>query len=388
MNLGFGLVWCLTAAGMAKLLAIGENVVHGYGWSRGALQRVRATHNLLLVAYPLVTLFGLGVSGPRLMWQNDWSTLPVWGALWLTVGLIGAVALLASTIRHLTYRPPSCETSSTSEIIDIAARTNAPLIGSGRAKWLARLPGNEQFTLEVQRRTYRLPRLPAAWDGLSLAHFSDCHFRGPVTREYFVEVMRQIEALQADMILFTGDLLDAKACLGWLPETFGRLSAPLGCWFVLGNHDWYVGIEPEIRLALGEAGWTDVAGRVHGLERDGAPLVLCGNERPWMGQPPDLAEVDPAAFRILLSHGPDQITWARANNIDLMLAGHTHGGQIRLPIIGPVYSPSRFSCRYASGVFHVPPTLMSVTRGVSGREPIRYNCRPEITKITLHCGQD
>ena len=66
-----------------------------------------------------------------------------------------------------------------------------------------------------------------------------------------------------------------------------------------------------------------------------------------------------------------------------MLAGHTHGGQIRLPLLGPVYSPSRFGCRFASGAFWLEPTLMYVSRGLSGREPIRYLCVPELTKLVL-----
>ena len=66
-----------------------------------------------------------------------------------------------------------------------------------------------------------------------------------------------------------------------------------------------------------------------------------------------------------------------------MLAGHTHGGQIRLPIIGPIVAPSHFGVKYASGVFYESPTLVHVSRGVSGLDPIRINCPPEVTKITL-----
>ena len=90
-------------------------------------------------------------------------------------------------------------------------------------------------------------------------------------------------------------------------------------------------------------------------------------------------EYMPKAVRLMM----DRVNWARENNIRLMLAGHTHGGQIQLPILGPVYSPSRFGCRFASGVFWLDPTLMYVSRGISGKEPIRYNCRPEVTQLKL-----
>jgi predicted MPP superfamily phosphohydrolase len=86
---------------------------------------------------------------------------------------------------------------------------------------------------------------------------------------------------------------------------------------------------------------------------------------------------------LLLSHTPDNIHWARTNNIDLMLAGHTHGGQWRFPVLGSVFVPSRYSRKYDCGVFWEPPTFLHVTRGISGREPLRWNCRPEVTWLML-----
>ncbi|HTI52000.1 MAG TPA: metallophosphoesterase, partial [Planctomycetaceae bacterium] len=73
----------------------------------------------------------------------------------------------------------------------------------------------------------------------------------------------------------------------------------------------------------------------------------------------------------------------RRHQIDLMLAGHNHGGQVRLPFFGPVYSPSAFGTHYASGVFWEPPTLLYVSRGIAGRHPLRWNCRPELTRLIL-----
>lgn len=357
--------------------------MHGGGWRRPFLQRIRSVHNALLFGYPILILAGLGLTGPRLLWMQNWSHVPIWGWAALALGAIGLGFLVASTVRHWRYRPPACEVLVRSQVLDIRSQTAAPLIGEGRAKWLARLPFNQQFTLEVQEKTYLQPQLPAAWDGLSIVHFSDTHFRGPVTRAYFEQAMAAVQEQQGDIIAFTGDLLDRRDCLEWVPETLGKLSAPLGCYFVLGNHDWYLGNEAAIRETLTQAGWKDLAGRVVELRRGADVLTLCGNERPWMGTLPDLSSVPADAYRILLSHGPDQIRWAQRNGMHLMLAGHTHGGQIQLPVLGPVYSPSLYSCRYASGVFWEPPTLMSVTRGISGREPIRYNCRPEVTRLVL-----
>ncbi|MBC7856123.1 MAG: hypothetical protein IAF94_22055 [Pirellulaceae bacterium] len=86
---------------------------------------------------------------------------------------------------------------------------------------------------------------------------------------------------------------------------------------------------------------------------------------------------------MLLSHSPDQLPWARANNFDLMLAGHTHGGQIRLPLIGALISPSKFGFRYAGGLYFEEPTLLHVSRGLCGDHPIRLNCPPELPLLKL-----
>jgi len=383
MNGVFLAAWFVASAGVAKMLAIAENGIHGFGLRRSVLQRIRTAHNVLLFSYPLWLFGSLGLTGPRLLWNDSWATVGPFGWAALIVGWVGFAVLVVKTIRYQLNRPPACEVDRQVRIVDIEARYPDEVVGDGRAKWVARLPRNQQFTLEVNEKTFVLPRLSKAWDGLSVVHFSDVHFRGPVTRRYFEAVTDEALSLNGDLIAFTGDLLDQKSCLDWVPSTLGRLSASLGCYFVLGNHDWYLGIDTDIRATLQQFGWTDVAGRVVSLTRNDSQLDLCGTERPWMGVVPDLSRCDAAAFKLLLSHGPDQIRWAQRHGIDLMLAGHTHGGQIRLPILGPVYSPSIHDTRYASGEFWEPPTLLHVTRGLSGREPIRYNCRPELTKLIL-----
>ena len=117
----------------------------------------------------------------------------------------------------------------------------------------------------------------------------------------------------------------------------------------------------------------------------GTEVLIAGNEFPWFPRPADadLAGLGQVSYAILLSHSPDQLPWARAHGFHLMLAGHTHGGQIRFPIVGPVVCPSRFGVRYASGMFDEPPTLMHVSRGLSGVHPLRFNCPPEVTLLEL-----
>ena len=112
-------------------------------------------------------------------------------------------------------------------------------------------------------------------------------------------------------------------------------------------------------------------------------LFLAGNERPWFRALPELPSSDPDTFRLLLSHSPDQFPWAKRHGFHLMLAGHTHGGQIRFPWIGPIVTASRFGVRYASGFYFEPPTVLHVSRGISGVQTIRLNCPPELAKLVM-----
>ena len=112
-------------------------------------------------------------------------------------------------------------------------------------------------------------------------------------------------------------------------------------------------------------------------------LAVGGSEYPWMGQHPEFSSVSLTATRLLLSHTPDNLPWAREHDVDFMFSGHNHGGQVVLPVLGPVYAPSWRGVRYASGSFHEEPTLLHVCRGLGARHPLRLNCRPEIAIIVL-----
>lgn len=375
----------LLSAGFAKVMAMFVNWVCAQKLARKYVAADKSLNLLLITAYPILLLYGLD--------RKEWPTAiaPVW---WIPIliGAIGFIALVGASIRHWSYRPPLCEASVVSQIIDLRATVDGVcwqdrLVGSRtRMRRVALLPGNEQFTIEVSTKTYVLPNLPSCWDGLTLVHLSDCHFHSGVTRAYFEAVCDQAAALNPDLMIFSGDLLDDQQRLEWLPQTLGRLRGKLGQFFVLGNHDWYLD-HASTRQEFVRLGWTDLCQNpvtiTDAAHPDSTPLVLCGDETPWMGARADLSGTPSDAFRILISHTPDNICWARANDFRLMLAGHTHGGQIQLPILGPIYSPSRFGCRFASGVFWLEPTLMYVSRGISGKEPIRYNCRPEVTRLVL-----
>ena len=382
LNLG---VLAATVAGFTALMVAFVNRVHGYRFSRGVLHRLRQIHDLLLVGFPVILLGAVLFSGTGLLWGRPfWELSAGWQALFL-VGGLATLATLVISARRFFQRAPACLLKTQSRVIDTAREQGRQPIGAGPYQRFARLPLNEVFQIEVVTKELRLPRLPAAWNGLSILHISDWHYLGTIDRPYFERAADLCNELRCDLAVFTGDLLDDMRFADWLPSTLGKIEAPLGRYFILGNHDWY--LDPDrIRSVLSELGWTDLGSR--GLMRTlhDHRLWLGGCELPWMGGYPELTAVPPEAFRILLSHTPDNLRWARRYDVDLMLSGHNHGGQIRMPLLGPIYSPSRFGCRYASGTFWAEPTLLHVNRGLSGRHPLRWRCRPEITRLILTAG--
>jgi predicted MPP superfamily phosphohydrolase len=252
---------------------------------------------------------------------------------------------------------------------------------------LLRVPLNEALELQTTEKQIVLPRLPPELAGFSIVHLSDLHLSGNIPRRFFEEVVEQANDCRPDLVAITGDILDHARCLSWVESTLGRLRAPYGVYYVLGNHDRRAYAE-ALRRALDAAGWIGLGGRCLRLRIDRAGVILAGSEWPWFGPRPNMpAAVDdesgPRALRILVAHTPDELAWARRNDFDLVLAGHTHGGQIRLPWVGPVVAPSRHGVRYAAGEFYEPPTAMHVSRGLSGDTAFRFLCPPDLTRIVL-----
>lgn len=389
MNWANAAAFFVLIAGHCQLVVMLLNRAHAVRLGRPTLRWFRAFHDVVILLFPPFLVVFAGLLGPRLLLDGRWRDAPWgWWAVFAACGF-GAAVLARSAVRWWLTRDPPAVVADHSTVIDVAARLDAPPVGEGRMAFLARWPGNQVFQLEVNEKRLRHPHWPAAWDGLAILHLSDAHLYGPIGLPYFREVAEAAIAQHADLVAFTGDLLDRQALTSWLPETLGRIRAPLGCYFVLGNHDWYLQPGP-IRQAMQTHGWIDVAGKTVAVPAEKLPaadcaLVLGGDERPWMGTAPQFAGDSPA-FRVLLSHTPDNLPWARSQGVDLMLSGHNHGGQIVPPVLGPIYSPSRFGTKYAAGLFQEGSTLLHVSRGISGRLPVRWNCRPELTRLVLESG--
>lgn len=286
-------------------------------------------------------------------------------------------------------RPPLTEGQDKAELSRTSSDPYPHWCGDALTQKLAKIPGNQILHLEVNEKEISIPDLPEALQGLTIAHASDFHLTGQMTQAFYHYVVDQINDLQCDLIALTGDLIDRPGCLPWLEPIFGKLSAPLGKYYVLGNHDCRIEDEAVLRASLDQSGLTALNGRWETLEVRGCFLLLAGNELPWyrgadqMAAPQANSDNLDGTLKVLLSHSPDQIDWAHARGFHLMLAGHTHGGQIRPPVIGPIVSPSRYGPKFASGEFLVGQTHLHVSRGVGGTHPLRWNCAPEITRLRL-----
>lgn len=292
-------------------------------------------------------------------------------------------------VLKLFARVPSALVSNDTQLHDLAKELGRPPIGRGETSLLARVPGNQIFRLAVQQKTLRLPTLPRELDGLTIAHLSDLHMTGKITREFYDAIVDHTNRLDPDLVVITGDIAEKVECLDWIVPVLSRLKAREGKYFILGNHEMKLPDVDLLRRLVKEAGFIDVGSQAMRVKLRGVEILLAGSEVPWFGTNPSLSSDScplTPDFRLLLSHSPDQLPWAKANNFDLMLAGHTHGGQIRLPLVGALISPSKFGCRYAGGIYHEPPTLLHVSRGLCGDHPIRLNCPPELPLLRLERG--
>jgi len=232
-----------------------------------------------------------------------------------------------------------------------------------------------------------LPDLPAPWDGLRVLQISDVH-AGPYMG---VDRMRRIRALalstHADLVVFTGDQVDRRLRDAALfADGFSGMSAPLGVYGILGNHDHY--IDPRFSEdALREAGITPLVNESVELDRNGTSLAIVGLDdlQATGDRSPRFGELrrHPGAFRICLCHQPQGWHRALAAGAHLTLSGHTHGGQIAFNT--RALNVARLHTRYIAGPYRRDDGFLYVSRGIGvGALPLRVGAPPELDLITLH----
>jgi len=268
------------------------------------------------------------------------------------------------------------------ENIDTSRQFDTRVLSAGVPRLLAKIPGNQALQLRVDRKRLAIPRLCPNHEGLKIAHISDLHMTGRIGPKWYEFVTEQVNLLEPDVIAITGDIIEKEKCWSWLAHSLGKLQAKQGVYFIFGNHDFYIDTHHTKRL-LEDQGLICLSERWAEAQWNGAPVLLAGNERPWAACAADLPTYHTEQLRLMLLHTPDEFAWACGQNANLALAGHTHGGQLRFPLLGPIACPSRYGTRYACGVFRQEETVMHVSRGIAGKTPLRWNCPPEIALLEL-----
>lgn len=369
--------------GHSALWLVGLNILYSQPLDRTFLKLVRLAVGVIVFGFPF---FLWAVAGLDLLAVSLGNLSS--GSLVLQLYLAQCFFItfwaipMATLVRLLRRRPPQLAAKQ-SEVVDVARDLGRKPVGRGHYWPVALLPGNQLFQVEFTELDLRIPDLPPAWDGLSILHLSDLHLHGTPNREFHERVIERCRAWgRADILAVTGDLVDSDTHHRWLMRLLHPLEWTEAGFAILGNHDFHRNPE-RVRRRLRRLGMTVLGNRWVAVPIRGVPMTAIGHEGPWFRGTPDLSDCPADPFRLLLSHTPDNIGWARRNNVRLMLSGHVHGGQIRLPLFGSLFVPSKYSRRYDQGVFWEPPTLLSVTRGVAGKEPLRYNCRPEVIRLVL-----
>jgi len=272
--------------------------------------------------------------------------------------------------------------------------------------WLARhlfprIPGlpsiysaQVRHTLTLSEATVRLPGLEPGLSGMKVLLLTDVH-AGPFLRTRAVEeTVAKLHALAPDLVLHGGDLAtsrldDVEGAL----EAMAPLRGSLGTFAVLGNHDHYVGDVPGLVRKMEACGIHVLHNRAVVLERAGARLVLAGVDDLIMGKPDLDAALATAGSRaadtpvVLLSHNPDVFFEAAARGIPLVLSGHTHGGQVRLPGLPVLVRQSRYRLDEGRYVSASRGAEIVVSRGFGTTGlPLRLFCPPEAVLLQLVAG--
>lgn len=264
------------------------------------------------------------------------------------------------------------------------------LLGTTLLGALAYARRTEPLAVVVRPMQVWLPRLHPAFDGYRIAHISDIHADRWMDGERLAAIVARINALQPDLVAITGDLITNSApyCVEGMIAALGRLWPRDGAVAVLGNHDHADPAGPlAVRRILRESGILELPNCVHTLRRGNARLHIAGVDDVVFHQARlelVLRQLPEDGAAILLAHEPDfaDIS-AAAGRFDLQLSGHSHGGQVRLPLLGALILP-RYARRYPLGAYVVNGMALYTNPGLGTvTVRLRLNCPPEITILTL-----
>jgi predicted MPP superfamily phosphohydrolase len=241
-------------------------------------------------------------------------------------------------------------------------------------------------TTDLVVRHFEVPLPGLAVPRLRVVSLSDLHLTEELPEAYYQRVTRELAARDPDLVLFTGDYLSRIRRLPLLEAYLMSLPrVRYGSFAVLGNHDHWLRDE-RIEQAFTRAGITLLAGKCRVVDVAGSEaLRLCGTEAPWgpgLTREAIAAEAPGSAPLVVMSHTPDNVYDLAELGAAAVFAGHTHGGQMRLPLFGAVVIPSSYGRRFDLGHFTVEGTHLFVSAGIGADQPpFRIYCNPELVEV-------
>jgi uncharacterized protein len=348
------------------------NVLYSRALPKKLLKPWRLLTGLIIFAFPLLLL---AVS-------SDSPVAVSAASAYLRLCAALGVLYFALTLWRNVRPKPKCVREESTRTLDLRAELGAAVVGDGLHQWAARVPGNGAFQFDITDITLAVAELPPELDGLTILHLSDLHFHGTPARAYFERAFAELlNGPVPDLVCLTGDYVDTDSHHDWIRPLLEPFRANCAKLAILGNHDDYH--DPErVRKELEAAGYAVLGSGWREIEVRGVPCVFVGHEGPWF-PPPNVSGAPAGAFQIALSHTPDNFYWLAARGARLVLAGHVHGGAIRVPFLTSIFVPSKYGRRFDMGVFEINGAVLVVSRGVSGKEPLRLRCNPQALRLKL-----
>ncbi|HEV2754800.1 MAG TPA: metallophosphoesterase [Actinomycetota bacterium] len=265
----------------------------------------------------------------------------------------------------------------------------------------------------AEARSYRVQshRLPvrAGAPRVTVLHLSDTHLKERDRMKIrWLRSLPERLGLVPDLVVATGDLIEDPSGIDPLVDALSGLPSRWGKWYVFGSHDYFHSTfpgfvkyftgnrdvvrakpadTPRLERGLNDTGWKALTNRSEVLETPGGRIRLTGVDDPYIHreETQHLGRSEGDALAIGLMHAPEVVSEYALQGYDLVLAGHTHGGQVRIPFTGAVVTNSTLPCALAAGPARVGSWWLHVSPGVAQGKfaPIRFNCRPEVTLLTL-----
>jgi len=246
----------------------------------------------------------------------------------------------------------------------------------------------EPNTIRIENISIEIKNLPSSFKGARIAHLSDIHSRSFGEKEK--EILEKLNQLKPDFVFITGDFVewttkDLNSCRDFWKEL--SKNYPQRIFGVLGNHEHRHLKFKTIKKLLEESGIEILENESIKIEKDGEFIYLIGLDDPH-GKYDDIEKattgLEDETSKILIAHSPEIFRKLKGKNIDLVLVGHTHGGQINVPFITDLFIPLKYDKKYKRGLFKEDSTYLYINRGIGLTFiPFRFNSFPEIANITL-----